>query len=74
MKARPDVDVEKRLHDDAESFAKEVSALDVAGFVDRTLAVLGIPLAEIDKVSENGEVTPEGRPHPAAGPGRGHRS
>jgi hypothetical protein len=68
------VGVEKRLVEDATSFAKEVTSLDEEGFISRTLAVLGIPLKDSGKVSENGEVTPEGRPHPAAGRGRGTAS
>jgi len=40
------VDVEKRLHADAESFAKEAASLDVDGFINRTLAVLGTPPAD----------------------------
>ena len=68
------MDVEKRLLEDAASFAKEVTSLDVEGFVSRTLAVLEIPLTESDKVSETGEAIPEARPHPAAGPGPENRS
>jgi hypothetical protein len=66
------VGVEKRLLDDAESFAKEVTSLDEKGFISRTLAVLGIPSKDSDTISEQEEETPEGRPRPAAGPGRGH--
>lgn len=65
--------VEKRLLDDAESFAKEVKSLDEKGFISRTLAALGIPSKDSDTISEQEEETPESRPRPAAGPGRGHR-
>jgi hypothetical protein len=34
--------VEKRLLEDAESFAKETASLDEDGFIQRTLRVLGI--------------------------------
>jgi hypothetical protein len=42
MKGRADVDVEKRLLEDATSFTKEVVSLDEEGFISRTLAALGI--------------------------------
>jgi len=67
------VGVEKRLLDDAESFAKEVTALDEKGFISRTLAFLGIPSNESDQISETEGVDPEARPHRAAGPARPHR-
>jgi len=40
------VSVEKRLLDDAGSFAKEAASLDVEGFTSRTLAVLGLSAAD----------------------------
>jgi hypothetical protein len=67
------VGVEKRLLEDAESFAKEVTSLDEEGFISRTLAVLGIPAKDSDTISEQEAETPEARPRPAAGPGRGRR-
>jgi len=42
------LDVDKRLQADAESFAKETASLDVDGFINRTLAVLGILPADSD--------------------------
>jgi hypothetical protein len=66
------VGVEKRLAEDAESFAKEVASLDEEGFISRTLAVLGIPAEDGDTISEQEEETPQTRPRPAAGPSRGH--
>jgi hypothetical protein len=65
------VGVEKRLAEDAESFAKEVGSLDKEGFISRTLAVLGIPAKDSDTISEHEEEASEARPRPAAGP-RGH--
>lgn len=65
--------VEKRLLEDAESFAEEVTSLDEEGFISRTLAVLGIPAKDSDTISEQEVETPEARPRPAAGPGRGRR-
>ena len=62
--------VEKRLLDDAESFAKEVKSLDEKGFISRTLAALGIPSKDSDTISEQEEETPEklaassGKPRP----------
>jgi hypothetical protein len=67
------VDVEKRLLEDAESFAKEVTALDEKGFISRTLAFLGIPSKESDQISEKEGAAPEARPHHAAGPARPRR-
>jgi hypothetical protein len=65
------VGVEKRLLEDAESFAKEVASLDHEGFVSRTLAGLGISRTASETISENGEVTPGAgriqRPAPAGG-------
>jgi hypothetical protein len=65
MKGRADVDVEKRLLDDAASFAREVNSLDEEGFISRTLAALGIP----SKDGESEKVAPEAgriqRPAPA---------
>ena len=60
--------VEKRLLEDAESFAKGVAALDERGFISRTLAVLGIPSKESDQISETEGADREARPHRAAGP------
>lgn len=65
--------VEKRLLDDAESFAKEITSLDEEGFISRTLAVLGISSKNNDAILEQEEETPKARPRPVAGPGRGHR-
>ena len=65
--------VEKRLHDDAESFAKKVTSLDEEGFISRTLAALGIP-EDSGTTYDQEQETPEARPRPAAGPPRGHRS
>jgi len=64
------VDVEKRLLEDARSFAKEVASLDEEGFISRALAALGVPPTADDAAleSENEEVPPVSRPHPAAGP------
>ena len=67
------MDVEKRLLEDAESFAKEVTALDEKGFISRTLAFPGILSKESDQISENEEAAPEARPHRAAGPPRPRR-
>jgi hypothetical protein len=67
------VGVEKRLLEDAASYAKEVASLDEEGFISRTLAVLGIPAKDSDAIAEQEEGTPEARPRPAAGPARGHR-
>jgi hypothetical protein len=53
------VGVEKRLLEDARSFAKEVTSLDVEGFISRTLAILGLPPADSDKASGNDKVTRE---------------
>jgi hypothetical protein len=64
---------EKRLLEDAASFAKEVTSLNEEGFIRRTLAVLGIPATDSDTTSEQETETPEARPRPAAGPGRGRR-
>jgi hypothetical protein len=66
------VGVEKRLLEDAASFAKEVMSLDKEGFISRTLAVLGIPAEDSDRISDQEQETPKARPHPAAGPARGH--
>ena len=68
------MDVEKRLLEDAASFAKEVTSLDEEGFISRTLAYLGIPAEVSDTISGQEHDTPEARPHPAAGPPRGHHS
>ena len=62
--------VEKRLVEDAESFAKEVASLDERGFISRTLALLGIPSREGDQISETEGADPEARPRDAAGPAR----
>jgi hypothetical protein len=63
------VDVEQRLLADATSFTKEIAALDEEGFIDRTLAVLGIPPKHSNASSETEEDTPEAgriqRPAPA---------
>jgi hypothetical protein len=63
------VDVEQRLLADATSFTKEVASLDEEGFIDRTLAVLGIPPKNSNAISETEEGTPEAgriqRPAPA---------
>jgi hypothetical protein len=63
------VDVEQRLLADATSFTKEVASLDEEGFIDRTLAVLGIPPKNSNTISETEEATPETgrtqRPAPA---------
>jgi len=67
------VGVEKRLLEDAASFAKEVTSLDEEEFVSRTLAVLGIPATDSDTITGQEQETPEARPRPAAGPARGHR-
>jgi hypothetical protein len=67
-KGRTDVDVEKRLFEDARSFAKEVTALDEAGFIYRTLAVLGIPADTSGRTSGNENGCPDDRPQPAAAP------
>jgi hypothetical protein len=68
------VGVEKRLIEDAASFAKKVTSLDEEGFISRTLAALGIPAAASDTIQDQEQETLEARPHPAAGPPRGHRS
>jgi len=68
------VDVEKRLLDDAASFAEEVTSLDEEGFISRTLAYLGIPAEDSDTIPDRELGTLEARPRPAAGPARGHRS
>ena len=65
--------VEERLLEDAASFAKEVTSLDVEGFIGRTLAVLGIPAEDSDTISDQEQETPKARLHPAAGPARGQR-
>jgi len=67
------VGVEKRLLEDAASFAKEVKSLDEEGFISRTLAVLGISAEDSDTTWDQEQETSEARPHPAAGPARGHR-
>jgi hypothetical protein len=67
------VGVEQRLLEDAASFAKEVTSLDAEGFISRTLAVLGISAEDSDTVSVQKQESEEARPHPAAGPPRGHR-
>jgi len=72
-KGRPDVGVEKRLLEDAASFAKEVTSLDVEGFIGRTLADLGISAEDRDTTCDQEQETSEARPRPAAGPARGHR-
>lgn len=63
------MDVEQHLLADATSFTKEVASLDEEGFIDRTLAVLGIPPKNSDTISGNEQVTPEAgrtqRPAPA---------
>ena len=65
------MDVEKRLLEDATSFAKKAASLDEEGFISRTFAVLGIPPKDSDTTLENEEVTPEAgrtqRPAPAGG-------
>jgi len=65
------VDVEKRLLEDARSFAKEITSLDEEGFISRTLAVLGIPPKDSDTVSEkrNEETPGTGRTQRPAPPG-----
>jgi hypothetical protein len=42
MKEKADVDVEKRLLEDAASFTRGAASLDEEGFISRTLAALGI--------------------------------
>lgn len=65
------MDVEKRLLEDATSFAKKATSLDEEGFISRALAVLGIVPKDSDTTLENEEVTPEAgrtqRPAPAGG-------
>jgi len=69
------LDVEKRLLEDATSFANEVASLDEEGFISRTLAVLGIPSKDNDMTLEVEEVSPRvdrtQRPPPAGGPTSG---
>jgi len=69
------LDVEKRLLEDATSFAKEVASLDEEGIISRTLAVLGIPPKDTDMITDTDEATPEAgrtqRPAPAGGPASG---
>jgi hypothetical protein len=67
------VDVEKRLLEDAASFAKEVTSLDEEGFISRTLALLGISAEDSDATSGQERETSEARPRSAAGPARGDR-
>lgn len=72
------MDVEKRLHADAASFANGSASLDVDGFISRTLAALGIPPGGIsDTGPENGTGSPRAdrtqRPAPAGGSHRSHR-
>jgi hypothetical protein len=57
------LNVEKRLHEDAASFTREVKSLDVEGFISRTLAVLGIPSDAGEKVAP--EAGRAQRPAPA---------
>ncbi len=64
------MDVEKRLLEDAASFAKEVTSLDEEGFISRTLASLGILAEDSDTISDQEHETQEARPRPAAGPAR----
>lgn len=45
--------MEKRLLEDAESFAKETASLDEEGFVRRTLRVLGISPSQGMATSED---------------------
>jgi hypothetical protein len=52
------VDVEKRLLEDAQSFAKEVTSLDEEGFLSRTRAALGLPPTVTVTESGNEEVPP----------------
>lgn len=63
--------VEKRLLEDAGSFAKEAMSLDVEGFTMRTLAVLGLPPADGETASRDEKASVEaGRTQrPASGPG-----
>jgi hypothetical protein len=67
------VGVEKRLLEDAASFAKEVTSLDVKGFISRTLAVLGISIKDSDTIPDQEKETLKARPRPAAGPARDDR-
>jgi hypothetical protein len=68
MKGRADVDVEKRLLEDAVSFTRGAASLDEEGFISRTLAALGILPKDSDKAPDN-EIAPEAgrtqRPAPA---------
>ncbi|MCM3886660.1 hypothetical protein [Frankia sp. R82] len=54
------MDLEKRLHRDAESFAEEVAAFDTKGFLARVLVTLGIPVQ--DDAPSLGAASPAGRP------------
>jgi hypothetical protein len=67
------VDVEKFLLEDSMSFAKEIESFDEEGFINRTLAALGILSADSDAAIETEEGAPGAgriqRPAPAGGPG-----
>jgi len=68
MKGRADVDVEKRLLEDARSFSREAASLDEEGFIGRALAALGILPKDRDTAPDN-QISPEAgrtqRPAPA---------
>jgi hypothetical protein len=65
------VDVNKRLLNDARSFANEITSLDEEGFISRTLAALGIPTKASGTIpeKENEETPGTGRTQRPAPPG-----
>ena len=66
--------VEKRLLEDARSFANEVTSLDEEGFISRTRAALGLPPKDSDTVTESeNEETPGGPAAPSGQPRQGHQ-